>query len=104
MKNIIYLDDEFIGDRDVKGFRFKRLHTSKIAQIYKVEDTSTNYDVFLRRFTPVLLDFELRIYSKNILKERYPTSNHFGKTAWHYMQLDQAINKFNELNCANEKD
>jgi hypothetical protein len=79
---MIELEKQFIGTGDVKGHVFTQVENNK-GFIYKVEyDDTEHYEVFLRKTTPICLDFEKKIYSETEFKERYPKSKDFGVWAW----------------------
>ena len=85
LKNIETLPEEFIGSGEVRGFIFKRVFQSQVAYIYEVlceKGTKTYYEVFLRKMSPVCLNFEKREYSDREFKEIYPKAKDFGVWAW----------------------
>jgi hypothetical protein len=88
---------EFVGIGEVKGFKFRLIHSHDTALMYEVESNCISYEVFLRKTTPVCIDFKARIYSTEDFKVRYPKSKNFGKWAWHFSHYDLALHKFNSL-------
>lgn len=93
------LKKEFVGVGEVKGFKFKQVHESNMYYIYEVNTgESIHYELFEKRNTPVCLDFQNKIFSKDEYKETYPRSNYFGKIAWTQTSLEKAKTKIIELN------
>ena len=81
------LNDEFKGIGQVKGYYFQKIKKSPYSYLYEVKNTITgviHYEVFKRkentRFNCV----------------SYPTDKAFGIWAWTCMNLDRAIEKFDE--------
>jgi hypothetical protein len=94
----IELEKEFIGVGEVKGFLFRQIRSSEAAYIYEVSfEGKLYYETFKRLKSPVCIDFEKRIYSETEFKESYPKANKFGISAWSAFGLEQATDKFNEL-------
>lgn len=81
------LKKQFNGKGESRGFYFTQILSSDKAFVYKIDTGDmTYYEVF-----------------KRVLNQRfdtisYPTSRAFGIWAWTYMKLDNAIEKFNEIN------
>ena len=86
------LEKEFNGIGEVKGYTFQIIAEEKgIGYIYMVtNEVTTHYEVFRHKETPVLIDFEKRIYSETDTKVTYPKSNSFGVWAWTYSNHEQA--------------
>lgn len=84
---------------ELKGFTFTQIMKSNSAYVYKIDTNtgSVHYEVFLRKTTPICIDFEKRIYSDTDFKEIYPKSKDFGKHAWCIRNKEKAIKRFNEL-------
>jgi len=103
--SIIELEKEFIGSGEVKGFLFRQMRISQLAYIYEVSTDGTRlyYEVFRRLNTPVCIDFEKRIYSEIEFKDVYPKAFKFGVSAWSCFTLEDATNKFNELQVLHAK-
>jgi hypothetical protein len=95
----IELKKEFEGSGDVKGFKFNRFLLTEHAIMYEVNTSEgkVHYEVFKRKFTPVCIDFEKRIYSADVLKEIYPKSKDFGVWAWCITDREKAVEKYNKL-------
>jgi hypothetical protein len=93
------LEKQFIGIGEVKGFKFTRIMYTEHVNLYKVESNEGNihFEVFKRKFTPVCIDFENRVYSDTEFKENYPKAKDFGKWAWCINDYKKAENKYNEL-------
>ena len=85
------LETNFIGVGDVKGFIFNQIKVTKKGYIYLVEsEGTTHYEIFLRKITPVCIDFENRIYSETDFKVKYPKQKDFGIWAWSTKSLTKA--------------
>ena len=86
------LEKEFNGIGEVKGYTFQMIAEEKgIGYIYMVtNESTTHYEVFRHKETPVLIDFEKRIYSETDTKVTYPKSNSFGVWAWTFTRHHQA--------------
>ena len=97
MKKLI--ENEFIGTGEVKDFKFTRIAFSKYADLYEVNrgGTQVHFEVFKRKFAPVCINFENRIYSETEFKQVFPKSKDFGVWAWCITDKKRAIQKFNEL-------
>ena len=92
------LQKEFIGTGEVKGFKFKQLHNEDDNYIYEVaENDKKHFEVLKADKSPKCLDFENRIYSETEFKHVYPKAYKFGLTAWTYKDLNDAVQKLNEL-------
>lgn len=98
--------DSFVGVGEVKGFNFNLVKRDDKAAIYRVTSPSGNvyYEVFKRKFSPVCIDFQNRIYSETEENESYPKSTHFGLSAWTYPNIEGAEQRFNEINKNKIKD
>ena len=72
MKKLI--ENEFIGTGEVKDFKFTRIAFSKYADLYEVNrgGTQVHFEVFKRKFAPVCINFENRIYSETEFKQVFP--------------------------------
>jgi len=96
--NIEKLPEQFTGKGEVRDFVFTLQEQSITAYLYKVDTMdATHYEVFEKRTTKKLIDFESRTYSDTELKERYPRSNDFGIWAWSVGDLNNAIVKMNNI-------
>ena len=94
----IELEKEFEGAGEVKGMHFKLDTRNQYVSIYEVNDGGViHYEVFLRKFTPVCIDFSKRIYSDDKMREVYPKSKDFGIRSWTYRKYPSAKIKFIEL-------
>lgn len=99
MENIRKLPLSFIGTGEVKGFKFTLKKDGDNAYIYEVKNGNMiYYEVFLKKYSPICLDFKNKIYSDTELKEIYPNSKHFGIWAFCKNTYESALVKFNELN------
>ena len=86
------LEKEFKGAGEVKGFNFKQAFAHAQFYVYEVRmDTSTWFEVFMRKTVPLCIDFDKKIFSDTDDKEVYPKSNDFGIWAWTASTLDHAI-------------
>lgn len=85
------LEKDFIGRGEVHGFHFKQLHKKDAGYIYEVNTPSftCHYEVFQRKIN--------RRY--NCVS--YPQSASFSISAWTYLTLEQAMEKFNVLESDN---
>ena len=98
METIIKLPENFIGSGEVKGFVFNKKTENEKAYIYEVSNIgSVYYEVFLKKNTPVCIDFENKIYSDEKFKEKYPKSNDFGIWAFCCLTYENAVLKFNKI-------
>jgi hypothetical protein len=60
-----FLEAEFTGKGEVKGFKFKRVYESETAYIYRVTFLSKSwFEVFKRTTTPICIDFANKIFSE----------------------------------------
>jgi len=84
---------------EVRDFEFNQLKEKDGVYIYsvKVSDTSSHYEVFKVKTSPVCINFEKRLYSEEDVKERYPKAKDFGYSAFTLMNLPDAETKFKEL-------
>ena len=90
------LPKEFVGTGEVKGFKFVQKAKGLYAYIYQVNDS--HYEVFERKHSPKLIDFDKREYSTTEFKETYPSARLFGSSAFSCSNLNQALYKLEELN------
>ena len=90
------LPKEFVGVGEVKGFKFKQIEQGLYVYIYQVNDS--HYEVFERKHSPKLIDFDKREYSTTEFKETYPSARLFGSSAFSCKNLGDARNKFREIN------
>lgn len=96
--NIRKLENTFVGTGEVADFIFHKTDESQEAYLFTVRNGSTrHYEVFEKKIVPLCLDFQAKIFSETDFKEIYPKSNDFGKWAYTFKNLQQAINKFNSL-------
>ena len=103
---IVELEKEFVGVAEVRGINFKQIDANKQAFLYSRWEDGGNisFEVFLRKLTPMCIDFDNRIYSEVDFKELYPKSKDFGVWAWSYMSLEKAEDKFQQLTNGNKAD
>ena len=94
--NIEELPKEFIGVGEVKGFKFVQIEQGLYAYVYQVN--GGHYEVFERKYSSKLIDFDKRLYSETEFKETYPSARLFGSTAFSCKNLGDARNKFREIN------
>lgn len=94
------LEKSFIGTGEVRGFEFNQIKMSDAAYIYKVTipECEPHFEVIKRLKTPILIDFDKRIYSETEFKEYYPKAESFGISAWVYPTLKKAMDKFGSVN------
>ena len=99
----IQLKPYFVGGASVKGMIFNQISVCTVAYLYEVNNNGLiHYEVFKRRKTAVCEDFEKRIYSETIFKERYPKETDFGKWAWTFLSKKSARHKYKSLMCEKE--
>jgi len=100
------LEKEFTGGGEVKEFKFRQIGSSELAYCYEVKlfDVPHHYEVFLKKNSPVCIDFEKRLYSETEFKESYPKANSFGITAWSFMDKQEAREKLIEISTIKEED
>lgn len=92
------LELEFTGTGEVDGMQFTQVDKSDFGYLYQVTDESvTRYEVFLKKSTPICLDFANRVYSETDTKDIYPNSKHFGVWAWGVSDETYAKRMFSEL-------
>lgn len=103
---IVELEKEFVGTGEVSGVNFKQISSSDRAFLYSrcEDDGDTSFEVFLRKLTPMCIDFDNRVYSEVDFKEMYPKSKDFGVWAWSYMSINKAEEKFQQLTNGNKTD
>lgn len=97
---IKYLENEFTGTGEVKGFKFRKITTLEHVYLYEVSSSDGNvwYEYFKRLNTPICIDFEKRLYSDTEFKEIYPKAKDFGITAWCLTDFDRARLRAEQLN------
>ncbi len=92
------LQENFEGTGEVKGFEFHQIKRGNKTFIYEVYASgSSHFEVFLIKTTSLCLDFKKRLYSETEFKEIYAKGKDFGKWAWTYIKLTDALNKFYEI-------
>jgi len=96
------------GRGPLKNHTLTRVHEDDTGYVYKVEydedkksiktgyKRSSHMEVFLKRITPVCLDFKQKIFSETRLREKYPRDEDFGVWAWITSDLETAIIKLNQ--------
>ena len=94
------LETNFEGTGEVKGFKFTQIISGEQAFLYEVTppDAKPHFEVFMRKNSPLCIDFENRIYSETDFKEIYPRSKDFGVWAWCISNREKAFLKFNSIN------
>ncbi len=94
---IVELANNFIGTGEVADFSFRMVANFERSYIYLVEhEGGSHYEAFLKKTTPLCIDFEKRIYSTTDFKEKYPKAKDFGIWAWTSKDLQYLKNKLNE--------
>ena len=91
--NTTLIPDTFTGEGEVKGFTFTRVSSTQELDIFEVlADGSTrpHYEVIVKKFSPVCVDFENRIYSETEFKQVYPKAKDFGVFGWSFRDLQTA--------------
>lgn len=93
------LEKDFVGRGTVRGFKYHQLFKDEVGFIYEVtsEEGEKWYEVFKREITKendtlingVVVHFEER--------ERFPSDNWFGLTAWCCNSYDKALCKLKIL-------
>lgn len=103
---MIELDNEFTGTGEVKDFVFKQIKASNKAYVYEVnclDIEKTHYETFLRKESK---DMHTVMGGINVFfpaKVKYPNSSAMGKTAWTFRKIEDAIQRWEELNNRKEK-
>lgn len=82
------LSKVFEGKGSVKGITFSQVDESDATYVYYRNDGY--YEVFLKKTTPICIDFEKRIYSETELKELYPKDKDFGSWGWCFKDKNKA--------------
>ena len=81
------LPKQFSGRGEVCGYNFNQISQTDKAFVYEVSyGDSKHFEVFSKKL------------NKRYACVSYPTSKAFGIWAWTRMNLESAMNKFNELN------
>ena len=81
------LKKEFLGIGEVKGYKFTQISQTSRALIYEVSfGEGKHYEVFKKRI------------NSRFGCVSYPSRKGFGIWAWTYNELEEAIEKFNQLN------
>lgn len=81
--NIQKLPQRIEGKGDTKGYTFEKKHETELGYIYKViGDHTPHYEAFIKKTSPLCIDFEKRLYSETDFKEVYPKTKDFGVWAW----------------------
>mgnify|MGYP003621755142 CR=1 FL=1 len=93
------LENEFTGVGDTSGFKFTKLNSTDKGFFYSVDvgEGKCHYEVFEKKFVPICLDFEKKIFSETEFKYIYPKSEAFGKWAWCIVDYNKAVEKFKSL-------
>ena len=94
------IEETFWCKGEVSGYHFIKLKETEHAYLYQKNEYGTNnssYEVFIKKATPVCLDFDNRVYSDTEFKHTYPKSNSFGVWAWDYLNFDKALVKIENL-------
>lgn len=98
MQEIELLKTKFDGIGEVKGIEFTQIYKDDKFYIYQVNDNNNKYyEVFKRTSVKKCIDFHKKIYSDTEHKEVYPKSNNFGRWAWTFNKLDDAMNKIKQI-------
>ena len=88
------LEQTIKGKGECKGFTFEQVHEDDKGFIYQaINQTPQHYEVFLKRLTPVCIDFMERKYSDTEFRYSYPNANAFGKWAWTTHDYKKALSK-----------
>lgn len=86
------LQDNFAGKGEMSGCQFDKIFSNEKWYIYKVNGGfNPHYEVFIKKLSPVCIDFEKREYSETHFRESYPKGIHFGKTAWCCRSFGEAL-------------
>lgn len=97
------LELEFKGKGEVSDYWFKQLKASKYGYIYEISHPNCDryYEVFKRKerlkSETVMQGIKINHASKVV----YPKSKEFGKSAWCFLLLEQALKRFIEINDRN---
>ncbi len=81
------LEKQFIGRAEVKGDKFTQISSAKRGFLYEV---NTGYSIYYEVFKKVV--------NKRFSCISYPTAKDFGYWAWTFSSLEEATEKFNQLN------
>ncbi|QOW09091.1 hypothetical protein Q73A0000_01365 [Kaistella flava (ex Peng et al. 2021)] len=92
------------------GFTYKLVKSTDSGYLFSIHnsesDTMYGYEVFMRKLTPLCVDFEKKIFSETEFKERYPKANDFGVWAWTAKRLERAeeiLESFEKVNVNNRE-
>lgn len=81
------LKKQFIGTGEVKDFKFTQIRCTNRAFLYEVNTGNTIYfEVFKK------------VINKRYACVSYPKAKYFGFWAWTYPTLEEATERFNQLN------
>ena len=87
------LENRIEGRGEVDGFVFSKKFENKKGYVYRVDtEEGYHFEAFLKKQSPICIDFKKRIYSDTETKEVYPKSNNFGVWAWTVETLEKGIN------------
>ena len=85
---------ELDNEIKAKDFTYKKVKSTKQGSVFSIHDNESDkeygYEVFMRKTTPLCIDFEKRTYSETEFKQRYPKANDFGVWAWSVKTLERA--------------
>lgn len=80
------------------GVTFTKKYEQDDILVYEREDEgSISYEVFIKKLTPICLDFQNRIYSETEFKLKYPSNEDFGKTAWTAKTWEQVESRIQKI-------
>lgn len=81
------LKKQFIGRGEVKGFKFTQVYHTNRAFLYEI---NTGHSIYYEVFKKVV--------NRRFACVSYPTAKDFGIWAWTFYSLEEATEKFNQLN------
>ena len=102
MENIIKLDKDFVK-KHYEGWsspvHFIQLEETENAYLYKREigEKYVDYEVFYKKVGKSATTVDGKVKALDIMKEKYPRANDFGKWAWSFKNIDRAYAKLREI-------
>lgn len=86
-KQVVHkLPNQIKGKGDVSGYTYTQIKDGGTYYVYAVTEEDSpdvsHMEVFMKKTTPICIDFENRLYSFKEVKEIYPKSKDFGRWAF----------------------
>jgi hypothetical protein len=80
------------------GITYTKKYDQNDILVYEREDEgSISFEVFIKKLTPICLDFQNRVYSTTEFKVKYPSNEDFGKTAWTAKTWEQVESRIQKI-------